>query len=165
MRRLFKRIMAQDGVIAIEFSFIYIIFIAFVFIIFEVNKFIFTITAMDYSLSEAARHSAYQDNSTTSVAYKQVFENYFFKQNAFWVMFIDPKDIQVEAKFCVSMSDAVKGKCSAIYDNQKRLALYSVSYKYRPLKIMSEAAWSESLFSELDGLLTRKVTYMIESSR
>jgi len=51
MQRWYRKLLAQDGVITIEFSFIYIIFIAFVFIIFEINKFIFIITAMDYSMN------------------------------------------------------------------------------------------------------------------
>jgi len=165
MQRWYRKLFAQDGVITIEFSFIYIIFIAFVFIIFEINKFIFIITAMDYSLSEAARNSAYKDNSTSVVDYQRVFDEYFFSQSGFWVMFINPKDIKVEASFCSTVNEVIKGRCSSLYNSQKKLALYSVSYGYRPLKIISQVAWAESLFSQLDGLFTRKVTYMIESSR
>lgn len=155
--------MAHDGVIAIEFSFIYIIFIAFVFIIFEACKFLFILSAMDYSLSEAARKSAYVENKTTSFEYGQVFDEYFFNQNKFWVVFIDPKDIQVKANFCSTVNELVKGKCSSVYNNNKRLALFSVSYKYRPFSAISSMKWSESLFSSLDSYLTRKVVYMIES--
>ncbi|KYP95253.1 hypothetical protein WB67_06835 [bacteria symbiont BFo2 of Frankliniella occidentalis] len=165
MQRWYRKLFAQDGVITIEFSFIYIIFVAFVFIIFEINKFIFIITAMDYSLSEAARNSAYKDNSTSVVDYQRVFDEYFFSQSGFWVMFINPKDIKVEASFCSTVNEVIKGRCSSLYNSQKKLALYSVSYGYRPLKIISQVAWAESLFSQLDGLFTRKVTYMIESSR
>ena len=165
MKRLFKRLTNNSGVIAIEFSFIYIIFIGFVFIIFEVCKFLFVVVAMDYSLSQAARNSAYKDNETSNLDYTQAFNDYFYKQSAFWVMFIDPKDIQVDASFCSSVNEVINNRCSSVYNNKKRLGLYSVSYRYRPIKIVNNMAWSESLFSQLDSFLTRKVVYMIESSR
>ena len=165
MKRLLKKLTSNSGVIAIEFSFIYIIFIAFVFIIFEVCRFYFIVVAMDYSLSQAARDSAYIENQTSNVDYTQSFNDSFFKQGNFWVMFIDPDAIRVDAKFCSSVKEVLNGRCSLVYDNSKRLALYSVNYRYRPMKIISDMAWSESLFSALDGLLSRKVVYMIESSR
>jgi len=166
MKRLLKKLTSNSGVIAIEFSFIYIIFVAFVFIIFEVCRFYFVVVAMDYSLSQAARNSAYVENETSDVDYAKTFDDYFFKkQSDFWVMFIDRDAIRVDAKFCGSVKEVLNDRCSSVYDNSKRLALYSVNYRYRPMKIISNMAWSESLFSALDGLLSRKVVYMIESSR
>jgi len=160
-----QKIKANHGVIALEFSFIYVIFIGFVFIIFEACKIIFIITSMDYSLSEAARRSAYIDNKTTSVNYTEAFKDYFFKQSGFWDLFIDPSAIKVEASFCNTVNDLLRNRCSSVYDEKKRLALYSVSYKYLPLKAIKGFKWSESLYTSLDGYLTRKVVYVIESSR
>lgn len=165
MKRLFKRLTNNSGVISIEFSFIYIIFIGFVFIIFEACKFFFVVVAMDYSLSQAARNSAYIDNQTSNLDYKKVFDDYFFQQKDFWIMFIDPKQIQVDASFCSSVNEVINNRCSSVYNKNRRLAMYSVSYRYRPMKAISNMAWSESLFSKLDSFLTRKVVYMIEASR
>lgn len=165
MKKLLKRFSDNGGVISIEFSFTYIIFIAFLFIIFEACKFFFVVVVMDYSLSQVAKNSSYIENKTSGQDYKKVFNDYFFKQNNFWVMFIDPKAIKVEASFCSTVSEATNNKCSSIYNNKKKLAVYSVSYQYRPLKIIDKMAWSESLFSNLDNVLSRKVVYFIESSR
>ncbi|WP_241608348.1 hypothetical protein [Rosenbergiella epipactidis] len=165
MRNLLKIFTGNSGVITIEFSFIYIIFIAFVFIIFEACKFFFVVVAMDYSLSQAAKNSSYIENKTSDQDYTTVFNDYFLKQNAFWVMFIDPKAIKVDASFCSSVSEATNNRCSSIYNAKKSLAVYSVSYQYRPLKIIDKLAWSEKLYSNLDSFLSRKVVYFIESSR
>ena len=165
MRSFLNKITSNSGVISIEFSFIYIIFAAFVFIIFEICKFYFVIVAMDYSLSQAAKGSAYTKYESSNVDHKNIFKDYFSQQNTFWIMFIDPDAIHVDISFCGNVNDILKDKCSASYSNSKKLALYSVSYRYRPLKLINNMKWSESLFLKLDRSLTRKIVYMLESSR
>lgn len=165
IKEFLYKIKANHGVIALEFSFIYIIFIGFIFIIFEACKIIFIITSMEYSLSEAARRSAYIENKTTSANYTEVFKEHFFKQSVFWDFFIDPSAIKIEASFCSTVNELLRNRCSSVYNEHKRLALYSVSYKYLPLKAIKGYKWSESLYTSLDSYLTRKVVYVIESSR
>lgn len=165
MKNFLNKLTNNSGVIAIEFSFIYIIFAAFVFILFEVCKFYFVIVAMDYSLSQAARSSAFTQYESSNIDHSNIYKDSFSQQNAFWVMFIDPDAIQVDISFCESVNDILKDKCSDSYSNSKKLALYSVSYRYRPLKLISNMTWSESLFTKLDQTLTRKIVYMLESSR
>lgn len=165
MKKIFQKLIGNSGVITIEFSFVYIIFFAFVLIIFETCRFFFVVVAIDYSLSEAARNSSYIENKTSDADFKKVFNDYFFKENSFWVMFIEPKDIQIDASFCTGVREIINYRCSSVYNKDRRIALYSVNYKYRPMKIISNSKWADSMFSLLDDFLTRKVVYMIESTR
>jgi len=164
MKNILKKLIANNGVMAIEFSFVYIVFVAFVFVIFEMCKFFFVVVAMDFSLSEAAKVSAYTEK-TTQRDFTKVFNEHFFKQNNFWVIFINPEDITITASFCENINDVIRSRCSSVYSYNKKIALYSVNYRYKPLKAISGIPWSETIFSGLDGLLTRKVVHMIESSR
>lgn len=162
--RFYQRVSSEKGVISIEFSFIFIIFVAFVFIIFEISKLIFVITAIDYSLAEAARNSAYKSASQQAVSYQKRFEEVFYAQNKFWDFFINPDDLEFTVKFCTNISELTSNRCTTTIDRKRRLAMFTVAYHYRPLKIVSEAKWSENLFSSLNQKLNRKVTYLIESS-
>ncbi|WP_241595245.1 hypothetical protein [Rosenbergiella epipactidis] len=155
---------SENGAISIEFSFISIIFIAFVFIIFEVCKIIYIITAIDYSLAEASRNTVYKDASKSGISYNDNFKDVFFKQSKFWDFFINPEEFVINAKFCTNIPELLANRCSTQADSKRRLALFSVTYRYRPLKIISNTQWADDLYQHLDQHLSRKITYYIESA-
>ncbi|ORM80998.1 hypothetical protein HA44_10025 [Mixta gaviniae] len=58
MATLRQKIRDEQGVISLEFAFIFPVFILLFFMIYEVNRYVFISTAIDLTLSEAARETA-----------------------------------------------------------------------------------------------------------
>lgn len=161
IRALWRRVRPEQGVITIEFSFIFIIFIFFIFLFFEVNRFVYVSASIDLTLSEAARITSRTESSDSN--YTEVFASNIRQQSSFWNMFIDASNFTLTVRYCNSVSAAVNGNCNSTDGRNFPLALYSVRYRYRPL-LFTFAGNSavNNLFNSLDNYLSRQLLYVQE---
>lgn len=111
IRALGRRVRGEQGVITIEFSFIFIIFIFFIFLFFEVNRFVYVSATIDLTLSEAARITSRTESRDSN--YTDIFASNIRQQSSFWKMFIDASNFTLTVRYCSSVSAAMKGNCSS----------------------------------------------------
>lgn len=161
IRALWRRLRPEQGVITIEFSFIFIIFIFFIFLFFEVNRFVYVSASIDLTLSEAARITSRTESSDSN--YTEIFASNIRQQSSFWKMFIDASNFTLTVRYCNSVSAAVNGNCNSTDGRNFPLALYSARYRYRPL-LFTFAGNSavNNLFNSLDNYLSRQLLYVQE---
>ncbi len=158
--RLYKKLKNEKGVVAIEFSFVIILFLFMVFFIFEISRYMFISSAIDFTLSSAARTSAAQSASNTD--YNALFRKNITTDNGFWAGFIDPALLNTQVSFCDTVAQAAANKCSAASSDLKRLAFYRVSYRYQPLAIAGVIPGAETLMTALRNALSRQIIYVQE---
>lgn len=149
---LYKKLQEEKGIVAVEFSFVIVIFLLMVFFIFEISRYMFISSAIDFMLSSAARTSASRSASNTD--YNELFRKSITTDNGFWAGFIDPSLLATRVTFCDTVTQVIANKCSAAESDLKKLAVYQVSYRYRPLILVPGA---DALITALENSLSRQV--------
>lgn len=156
---LYKKLGEEKGIVAVEFSFVIVIFLFMVFFIFEISRYMFISSTIDFMLSSAARTSASRSESNTD--YNELFRKTITTDNGFWAGFIDPSLLATRVTFCDTVAQAVANQCSAADSDLKKLAVYQVSYRYQPL-ILSGVPGAETLVAALKNSLSRQIIYVQE---
>ncbi len=144
----------EKGIVAVEFSFVIVIFLFMVFFIFEISRYMFISSAIDFMLSSASRTSASRSASQTD--YNALFRKTITTDNRFWAGFIDPSLLTTGVTFCDTVAQAAANKCSASDSDLKKLAVYQVSYSYQPL-ILSGIPGAGTLVAALKNSLSRQI--------
>lgn len=73
MTRWCRNIRDERGIISLEFAFIFPVFILLFFMIYEANRYVFISTAIDLTLSEAARETS-RAAGDKSINYQALFQ-------------------------------------------------------------------------------------------
>ncbi len=160
LRKIKGIIAHEEGVVAIEFSFISVIFIFMIFLVVEINRYIFVSSAIDLTLSEAAQISSRQSSSTTD--YAQMFKKNVEEQSKLWVFFIDEKNIHATVRFCDSVQKIINDGCQSTTSDNKVLAVYQIEYDYEPLIFNGSVPGAGKLISALRTSLSRSLIYVQE---
>lgn len=162
MATLRQKIRDEQGVISLVFAFIFPVFILLFFMIYEVNRYVFISTAIDLTLSEAARETA-RASEEKSINYPALFQKNIAQQRYLWSMFIEPEKLTVSVSFCSTLKQAVNQQCSKSISEKKVLAIYQANYQYRPLLFNINIPAVEKLINNLRSGLNRKLVYIQES--
>lgn len=161
MIRMIKRsVIREKGSVTLEFSFVFIVFMFLIFMIFEVCRFLYISASVDLTLAEAARITSRTESTTN---YTALFTQNVKEQSALLSMFIDPQDFTLSIKYCSSVSRAMAGNCSTGNSSKYPLAVYSASYHYRPLLFAFDNNSSvKQLLTSLNNSLNRRLVFVQE---
>ncbi len=163
IRKIWRSASREEGVITIEFSFIFIIFVFFIFLMFEICRFMYISASVDLTLAEAARITSRSENIYD---YSDLFDTHITEQSAFWAMFINPENFTLKVTHCSSVIEAMNGKCVTSDGSDYPLAVYSAGYRYRPLLFaFDNNASVKKLLTSLQGTLNRRLVYVQEYER
>ncbi|MCL6271463.1 pilus assembly protein [Sansalvadorimonas sp. 2012CJ34-2] len=131
----------QRGVVAIEFAIGVFAFLMMIFYWMEVSYMGFVSAMVDYAVSESSRVA--RTTRSEDADYGVIFKHIIDKNDSVWGQFIDADDFVLRTNYFSSVSDIVScsnslgtAACtgaSATPTSDMPIAIYNVSYPYRPL--------------------------------
>lgn len=149
----------QEGIMAIEFSIIFGIFLFLCFFTFEICRYNFISAAVDLTLTTAAREASSQSSRKTN--YAQTFSRVVARQSGFLSGFINPDSFSSSVKYCQTIDQAIQGQCVTSPATGKYLAFYQVSYDYKPF-LFNYIPGTRELMTALRDSLTRQLIFIQE---
>ncbi len=163
IRMLRRSLSRERGSVTLEFSFVFIVFVFFIFFIFEINRFMYISATLDLTLAESARVTSRSENTQD---YTSLFARNVAEQSAIWSMFVNPDDFTLKVTHCSSVSRAIAGNCVSGNGSLYPLAVYTASYRYRPLLFAFDNNSSiKRLLTSLNSTLNRRLVYVQEYQR
>ncbi|ENW6032992.1 TadE/TadG family type IV pilus assembly protein [Salmonella enterica] len=162
MPRLFlardNRFLNDEGSASVEFTIVLIPFLASLLFIMELCRVMYLTAAVDLVLAESGRYISLEP----AVADYSVSFNKMLNDNiVLWPLLSSGQSVDVSVYHCDKISDLlnITSSCTLADDTGKKvLAIYSVTYHYKPLFFFFSAGHFDSLF-------IRRVVYIQEAKR
>lgn len=153
-----KRICDNSGAASIEFSVVLIPFLASLLFIMELCRIMYLTAAVDLVLAESARYISLEPSATD---YSQSFNRVLNDNIALWPLLASGQPVNVSVSHCANLADLrdMVSRCTMDdADGNRALAVYSLTYHYKPLFFIFSAG-------KFDSLLSRKVVFIQEAKR
>lgn len=148
----------RKGVVAVEFALVFIPFFTLVLFTMELSRVIYLYAAIDLSLSEASQHASYAGNADGGNDYTNLF-NAAFQQNIEKTPLLFKDDrADITVKYCDSIDKIITKNCSGSNSTGMPLAIYSISYHYKPVFFIFPSNF-------LQSSLTRNIIHVQEYER
>ncbi len=153
-----KRICDNSGAASVEFSVVLIPFLASLLFIMELCRILYLTAAVDLVLAESARYISLEPSSTDySLSFNQMLNDNI----VLWPLLASDQPVNVSVSHCEKITDlrnmAIKCTTDDV-DGKKVLAVYSLTYHYKPLFFLFS-------YGKFDSLLSRKVVFIQEAKR
>lgn len=151
-------IFSNKGTASIEFSLVLIPFLVSILFIMELCRVMYLTAAIDLALAESARYTSLEPSVTH---YEQNFNKMLNDNIVLWPLLSSGQSVDATVRHCEKISDLRNTASNCTIDDasrKKMLAIYSLTYHYKPLFFIFNDGHFDSLF-------TRKVIYIQEAKR
>ena len=145
----------EDGVVAIEFSMVFIPFIISVLFIIEMSRVVFVSSAMDLIIAESGHLASI---TRAPEKYQLYFNEEINKRMTSWPLISSDVKVKVSVVWCADLAEIIKNNCNATDARNRPLAMYGVVTDYQPLFLFFPI---KSIVHEL----SRKVLFVQEFQR
>lgn len=154
----YRGVCSSYGAASIEFSLVLVPFLASLLFIMELCRIMYLTSAIDLVLAESARYTSLEPSTTD---YTQNFNKMLNDNIVLWPLLASGQSVDVSVYHCEKVTDLRSIMSSCTVDDtagKKILAMYSITYHYKPLFFIFSAGY-------FDSLLSRKVIYIQEAKR